>query len=345
MRSIKAENDTLLSIYKNRIKNSEQTEIEINIKNTEEKNKEKLLNIKNEVKLKEIKFKELENKLKEQRNIYSNYMTMINSIKNKIKDAKYLKIEGGEENKINYNEEIEKEQKNIEEEEKKLTKEENEYKKLVKKNDREINRLSILILEKKILLKNKRDNIRRQELGIRKKGNNETAGEDIFGNIKTIKFRKDNENEGDLEDEEIKQNGFFLTEGPAVDKNKKKVEIITTDINGGKNKEEENGNYRNNNGMEKKRNSKLDIKKENEENEFNIDINSDENESQNDSEIENEKKSEKYDDDIDNHLENDLENLSGFILSEKNGIGEKQSNTKESNKTIKSNNFINSKID
>ena len=118
MRSIKAENDTLLSIYKNRIKNSEQTEIEINIKNTEEKNKEKLLNIKNEVKLKEIKFKELENKLKEQRNIYSNYMTMINSIKNKIKDAKYLKIEGGEENKINYNEEIEKEQKNIEEEEK-----------------------------------------------------------------------------------------------------------------------------------------------------------------------------------------------------------------------------------
>ena len=159
MKSIKAENDTLLSIYKNRIKNSEQTEIEINIKNTEEKNKEKLLNIKNEVKLKEIKFKELENKLKEQRNIYSNYMTMINSIKNKIKDAKYLKIEGGEENKINYNEEIEKEQKNIEEEEKKLTKEENEYKKLVKKNDREINRLSILILEKKILLKNKRDNI------------------------------------------------------------------------------------------------------------------------------------------------------------------------------------------
>ena len=343
MKSIKSENDTLLSIYKNRIKNTEQTEIEINIKNTEEKNKEKLLNIKNEVKLKEIKFKELENKLKEQRNIYSNYMTMINSIKNKIKDAKYLKIEGGEENKINYNEEIEKEQKNIEEEEKKLNKEENEYKKLVKKNDREINRLSILILEKKILLKNKRDNIRRQELGIRKKGNNESTGEDIFGNIKTIKLRKDNENEGDLEDEEIKQNGFFLTEGPSVVKNKKNVEIITTDINGGKNKaEEENGNYRNNNGMEKKRNSKSDIKKENEENEFNIDINSDENESQNDSEIENEKKSEKYDDDIDNHLENDLDNLSDIIIGEKNGLNENKDNE---NHLIKSNNFINSKID
>ena len=341
MKIIKEEKDTLLSIYNKRIKNSEQTEIEMSIKNTEEKNKEKLLNIKNEVKAKEIEFKELENKLKEQRNIYSNYMTMINSIKNKIKDAKYLKFGGGEDNKINYEEEIEKEQKNVEEEEKKLAKEENEYKKIVKKNEREIKRLSILILEKKILLKNKRDNIRRQELSMKKRGNNGGTG-GIFGNIQVIKV-KGEENEEDLEEEKIKQNGFFLTENPNMINKKKKVEVVNNDINGGEiNKKEENGNDKGDTGMERKRNSKIDFKKEKEDNEFNIDLNSEEHENNNNSQIENEKKSEKDDDDVDNHLENDLDNLSGFIIGEKNGLNENNDNE---NLMIKSNNFINSKID
>ena len=120
MENIKTENNTLLSIYKTRIKNSEQTEIELSIKNTEEMKRNQLTDLKKEIKVKEIKFKELEYKLKEQRNNYSNLMTMINTIKNKITEAKFLKYENNDIKKVNYDEEIEKEQKAIEEEEKKL---------------------------------------------------------------------------------------------------------------------------------------------------------------------------------------------------------------------------------
>ena len=168
MENLKIENNTLLSIFKTKIKNSEQTEIELSIKNTEEMKKHQILDLKKEIKIKEIKYKELEYKLKEQRKNYSNLMININMIKNKITEAKYLKYENNDIQKIDYKEEIEKEQKNIEEEEKKITQEENEYKKICNKNEREINRLTTLILEKKIFFKRKKDNIRKQEIFMKK---------------------------------------------------------------------------------------------------------------------------------------------------------------------------------
>ena len=51
MKTIKEENDTLLSIYNSRIKNSEYHVIEMSIKNTEENNTKKLNDIKNELKI------------------------------------------------------------------------------------------------------------------------------------------------------------------------------------------------------------------------------------------------------------------------------------------------------
>ena len=91
MENLKIENNTLLSIFKTKIKNSEQNEIELSIKNTEEMKKHQIMGLKKEIKIKEIKYKELEYKLKEQRKNYSNLMININMIKNKITEAKYLK--------------------------------------------------------------------------------------------------------------------------------------------------------------------------------------------------------------------------------------------------------------
>ena len=336
MENIKTENNTLLSIYNTRIKNSEQTEIELSIKNTEEMKRNQIMDLKKEIKIKEIKYKELEYKLKEQRNDYSKLMTMINTIKNKITEAKFLKYENNDNKKVNYDEEIEKEQKNIEEEEKRLTQEENEYKKICNKNDREINRLTTLILEKKIFFKNKKDNIRRQELFMKKSQN---------GNYKTIEMKDDENIYEEKEDEKI-QNGFFLTEQTNINNNKNKnekennnIEEINTDINGGEmNIDQENGkidldNNKHFNHKNKKESKKIEINKKNK------DISNN-----NDNNIILENKPEKNFNNIDNHLDNDLENLSGFILSEKNGIGEIQFEDKKNN-MIKSNNFINSKID
>jgi hypothetical protein len=239
MKNIKLENDTLLTICNSRIKNTQQAEIEISIKNTEENNKEKLINIKKEIKKKEIKFKELEYKLKEQRNNYSDLMNMINSIKGKIKDAKFLKYSNNENNTINYEEEIEKEQKNIEEEEKKLAQEENEFKKIYNKNEREINRLSTLILEKKILFKNKRDNIRRQELNMKKRNNDKNKNSNSDDNIM--------DEEEEKEEDEKAQNGFFLTENANIVKknNNEKIKDVNGGVTGMKN-ENENGNMNSN---------------------------------------------------------------------------------------------------
>ena len=338
MEKIKTENNTLLSIYNTRIKNSEQTEIELSIKNTEEMKRNQIMDLKKEIKTKEIKYKELEYKLKEQRNDYSNLMTMINTIKNKITEAKFLKYENNDNKKVNYDEEIEKEQKNIEEEEKRLAQKENEYKKICNKNDREINRLTTLILEKKIFFKNKKDNIRRQELFMKKSQN---------GNYKTIEM-KDDENIYDEKEDENIQNGFFLTEQTNINNDKKKnekennnIEEINTDINGGEiNVGQENGkiDLDNNNNKYYNHKSKKESKKF-ENNKKNKDISNN-----NDNNINLENRSEKNANNIDNHLDNDLENLSGFILSEKNGIGEIQFENKENN-IIKSNNFINSKMD
>ena len=336
MENIKTENNTLLSIYNTRIKNSEQTEIELSIKNTEEMKRNQIMDLKKEIKTKEIKYKELEYKLKEQRNDYSKLMTMINTIKNKITEAKFLKYENNDNKKVNYDEEIEKEQKNIEEEEKRLAQKENEYKKICNKNDREINRLTTLILEKKIFFKNKKDNIRRQELFMKKSQN---------GNFKTIEMKDDENIYEEKEDEKI-QNGFFLTEQTNINNNKNKnekennnIEEINTDINGGEmNIDQENGKIdldtnKHFNHKNKKESKKIEINKKNK------DISNN-----NDNNIILENKPEKNFNNIDNHLDNDLENLSGFILSEKNGIGEIQFEDKKNN-MIKSNNFINSKID
>ena len=336
MEKIKTENNTLLSIYNTRIKNSEQTEIELSIKNTEEMKRNQIMDLKKEIKIKEIKYKELEYKLKEQRNDYSNLMTMINTIKNKITEAKFLKYENNDNKKVNYDEEIEKEQKNIEEEEKRLTQEENEYKKICNKNDREINRLTTLILEKKIFFKNKKDNIRRQELFLKKSQN---------GNYKTIEMKDEGNIYDEKEDENI-QNGFFLTEQTNINNDMNKIEKennneeIITDINGGEiNVGQENGkiDLDNNNKYFKHKNKKESKK-------FEINKKNKDNSNNNDNNIILENRSEKNVNNIDNHLDYDLENLSGFILSEKNGIGEIQFEDKENN-IIKSNNFINSKID
>jgi len=309
MQNIDKENKTLKSIYNSKIKGIDNNEIEISIKNSEEKNKENIINIKNEIKNKEKEYKELQNKLKEQRDNYSKLMHMINSIKNKIKDLKYLKNENISDKKIDYNDEIKNEEKNVEEEQKKFTLEEIEYKKVYNKNEKEINRLSNLILEKKNLYKIKRNDKRKKEINLKK--NKEYIFDNIPKKIKENEIKKNEDsiyetsNKINIIDENIKieennemnrGNAFFLTEQNVYNNNntKSNIEKLSRDL------KEINNNIKINNLDEEKSNlinQKLD------------------------------------------YNENDLKNLSGLIIGE-DGLMDKSNDDKKSNNMIKSNNFL-----
>jgi hypothetical protein len=306
MQNIDKENKTLKSIYNSKIKGIDNNEIEISIKNSEEKNKENIINIKNEIKSKEKEYRELQIKLKEQRGNYSKLMFMINSIKNKIKDIKYLKNENISNKKIDYNDEIKNEEKNIEEEQKKFTLEEIEYKKVFNKNEKEINRLSKLILEKKNSFKNKRNDKRKKEINMKKNLN--LNKKEYFENKKDILDYNPNEDNDQKTNNKIEENNemnrgntFFLTEQNVYSNNntKSNIEKLSRDL------KETNNNIKKNNINEEKSNLI------NQKSEYN---------------------------------ENDLKNLSGLIIGE-DGQMDKSNDGKESNIMIKSNNFLINNID
>jgi len=305
MQNIDKENKTLKSIYNSKIKGIDNNEIEISIKNSEEKNKENIINIKNEIKNKEKQYRELQIKLKEQRGNYSKLMFMINSIKNKIKDMKYLKNENISDKKIDYNDEIKNEEKNVEEEQKKFTQEEIEYKKVFNKNEKEINRLSNLILEKKNSYKIKINDKKKKEINMKKNINinRKEYSENKKDNVDNIP-NEDN-NKINISDENIKieennemnrGNTFFLTEQNVYSNNntKSNIEKLSRDL------KETNNNIKKNNINEEKSNL-INQKLE--------------------------------------YNENDLKNLSGLIIGE-DGLMDKSNDGKESNIMIKSNNFL-----
>ena len=305
MQNIDKENKTLKSIYNSKIKGIDNNEIEISIKNSEEKNKENIINIKNEIKNKEKQYRDLQIKLKEQRGNYSKLMFMINSIKNKIKDIKYLKNENISDKKIDYDDEIKNEEKNVEEEQKKFTQEEIEYKKVFNKNEKEINRLSNLILEKKNSYKIKINDKKKKEINMKKNINinRKEYSENKKDNVDNIP-NEDN-NKINISDENIKieennemnrGNTFFLTEQNVYSNNntKSNIEKLSRDL------KETNNNIKKNNINEEKSN------------------------------IINQKVE---------YNENDLKNLSGLIIGE-DGLMDKSNDGKESNIMIKSNNFL-----
>ena len=305
MQNIDKENKTLKSIYNSKIKGIDNNEIEISIKNSEEKNKENIINIKNEIKNKEKQYRDLQIKLKEQRGNYSKLMFMINSIKNKIKDIKYLKNENISDKKIDYDDEIKNEEKNVEEEQKKFTQEEIEYKKVFNKNEKEINRLSNLILEKKNSYKIKINDKKKKEINMKKNINinRKEYSENKKDNVDNIP-NEDN-NKINISDENIKieennemnrGNTFFLTEQNAYSNNntKSNIEKLSRDL------KETNNNIKKNNINEEKSNL-INQKVE--------------------------------------YNENDLKNLSGLIIGE-DGLMDKSNDGKESNIMIKSNNFL-----
>ena len=306
MQNIDKENKTLKSIYNSKIKGIDNNEIEISIKNSEERNKENIINIKNEIKSKEKEYRELQIKLKEQRGNYSKLMFMINSIKNKIKDIKYLKNENISDKKIDYNDEIKNEEKNIEEEQKKFTLEEIDYKKVFNKNEKEINRLSNLILEKKNAYKNKINVKRKKEINMKKNLN--LNKKEYFENKKDILDYNQNEDNDQKTNNKIEENNemnrgntFFLTEQNVYSNNntKSNIEKLSRDL------KETNNNIKKNNINEEKSNLI------NQKSEYN---------------------------------ENDLKNLSGLIIGE-DGQMDKSNDGKESNIMIKSNNFLINNID
>ena len=305
MQNIDKENKTLKSIYNSKIKGIDNNEIEISIKNSEEKNKENIINIKNEIKNKEKQYRDLQIKLKEQRGNYSKLMFMINSIKNKIKDIKYLKNENISDKKIDYDDEIKNEEKNVEEERKKFTQEEIEYKKVFNKNEKEINRLSNLILEKKNSYKIKINDKKKKEINMKKNINinRKEYSENKKDNVDNIP-NEDN-NKINISDENIKieennemnrGNTFFLTEQNVYSNNntKSNIEKLSRDL------KETNNNIKKNNINEEKSNL-INQKVE--------------------------------------YNENDLKNLSGLIIGE-DGLMDKSNDGKESNIMIKSNNFL-----
>lgn len=305
MQNIDKENKTLKSIYNSKIKGIDNNEIEISIKNSEEKNKENIINIKNEIKNKEKQYRDLQIKLKEQRGNYSKLMFMINSIKNKIKDIKYLKNENISDKKIDYDDEIKNEEKNVEEEQKKFTQEEIEYKKVFNKNEKEINRLSNLILEKKNSYKIKINDKKKKEINMKKNINinRKEYSENKKDNVDNIP-NEDN-NKINISDENIKieennemnrGNTFFLTEQNVYSNNntKSNIEKLSRDL------KETNNNIKKNNINEEKSNL-INQKLE--------------------------------------YNENDLKNLSGLIIGE-DGLMDKSNDGKESNIMIKSNNFL-----
>ena len=305
MQNIDKENKTLKSIYNSKIKGIDNNEIEISIKNSEEKNKENIINIKNEIKNKEKQYRDLQIKLKEQRGNYSKLMFMINSIKNKIKDIKYLKNENISDKKIDYDDEIKNEEKNVEEERKKFTQEEIEYKKVFNKNEKEINRLSNLILEKKNSYKIKINDKKKKEINMKKNINinRKEYSENKKDNVDNIP-NEDN-NKINISDENIKieennemnrGNTFFLTEQNVYSNNntKSNIEKLSRDL------KETNNNIKKNNINEEKYNL-INQKVE--------------------------------------YNENDLKNLSGLIIGE-DGLMDKSNDGKESNIMIKSNNFL-----
>ena len=306
MQNIDKENKTLKSIYNSKIKGIDNNEIEISIKNSEERNKENIINIKNEIKSKEKEYRELQIKLKEQRGNYSKLMFMINSIKNKIKDIKYLKNENISDKKIDYNDEIKNEEKNIEEEQKKFTLEEIDYKKVFNKNEKEINRLSNLILEKKNSYKNKINDKRKKEINMKKNLN--LNKKEYLENKKDILDYNPNEDNDQKTNNKIEENNemnrgntFFLTEQNVYSNNntKSNIEKLSRDL------KETNNNIKKNNINEEKSNLI------NQKSEYN---------------------------------ENDLKNLSGLIIGE-DGQMDKSNDGKESNIMIKSNNFLINNID
>ena len=306
MQNIDKENKTLKSIYNSKIKGIDNNEIEISIKNSEERNKENIINIKNEIKSKEKEYRELQIKLKEQRGNYSKLMFMINSIKNKIKDIKYLKNENISDKKIDYNDEIKNEEKNIEEEQKKFTLEEIDYKKVFNKNEKEINRLSNLILEKKNSYKKKINDKRKKEINMKKNLN--LNKKEYLENKKDILDYNPNEDNDQKTNNKIEENNemnrgntFFLTEQNVYSNNntKSNIEKLSRDL------KETNNNIKKNNINEEKSNLI------NQKSEYN---------------------------------ENDLKNLSGLIIGE-DGQMDKSNDGKESNIMIKSNNFLINNID
>ena len=351
MEKLKLENDTLLYIYDSGVKNNEQKEIEVNLKNIEEKNKEKLLNIRNEIRFKEISFKELNNKLKEKRNNYSKLINNINIFKSKIKEAKYLKFACNYKyyKKLNFDEEIEKEQKRINDEEKKFFEEEKDYKKKIKQNEKEINRLNSLILEKKNFLKKKKDNIRNQEIYTKNKKSVVKNKNNFDDKNKINSLKEENiKNEEIISQEEEKEveikrnNIFFVTEQTNKDMDNKDIlGEISIILKGGEisihkkieNTIENEDRLDNNNNLgyideRIKENGKKELNIKDEDKAFNID-----NKSNLESNLEN------YEND-NNNFENDLENLSCLILSEKSEIQEKKNSDEKNNNMVKSNNFI-----
>ena len=371
IKNIKEENKNLKTLYNSQIKDMDELELEMNIKTNEDKNKEKISKIKIEIKQKQKNFNELTNKLKEQRFGYSNLMNEINSIKNKIKEVKGMK--NTDIKKVNYDEEISKEEKNILEEEKKIKEEEIEYKNTFIKNEREINRLTILIGEKRILLKNKGDDIRKSQISLKKRKNSGDSKEkskktekvNDINDIKNISKANSKEKKKSLKKKEIEEEnkninkeyengnsykGFFVTE----DANKKENINKKNNIKENKNKEEiiyKNINI-------KKEDSK---NKDNSENIENDDNN--ENEDITDKNVDNEQnENEKIDvednihysinkekNDYNSRFENDLNDLSSFIISERKGlmvdkkpkINKNKKNSEKEINTVKSNNFIN----
>ena len=164
-------------------------------------------------------------------------MFMINSIKNKIKDIKYLKNENISDKKIDYNDEIKNEEKNIEEEQKKFTLEEIDYKKVFNKNEKEINRLSNLILEKKNSYKNKINDKRKKEINMKKNLN--LNKKEYFENKKDILDYNPNEDNDQKTNNKIEENNemnrgntFFLTEQNVYSNNntKSNIEKLSRDL-------------------------------------------------------------------------------------------------------------------
>lgn len=150
--NLQNEKYSLISVYNNQVKSINKSSMKYDL-TTQDNLIEKISKKKNEFKEIQKKYKNFDEKLKEQRLNYMNLNDTINKIKNKIQILK--KKEKIEKNKINYGEEIAKIENEIQEEQNYIIQEENFYKEIMVKNEKIINELTEDIIKKREKLKDK----------------------------------------------------------------------------------------------------------------------------------------------------------------------------------------------
>lgn len=149
---LESENLALVRVYNNQVKGINQTSIQLDFKDEEERLNNMIKDNKGKYKETWLRNKQIDSKLKSQRIFYSNLNEKINKIKDKIQT---IKLNQTKKTSINYQDEIDKLEVEIKEEQAKIDKEEDCYNDIKERQQMMIDQLTEEIIQKREVLKDK----------------------------------------------------------------------------------------------------------------------------------------------------------------------------------------------